>query len=54
MTAGTLFANTKLPLTQWFLAIYRLTQEKKGVSAMALSRELGVSYNTVWPDFDSF
>ena len=48
MTAGTLFANTKVPLTRWFLALYRLTQEKKGVSAMALSRELGVSYNTAW------
>lgn len=48
VTAGTIFANTKLPLTRWFLAIYRLTQEKKGVSAMALSRELGVSYNTAW------
>ena len=48
VTAGTIFANTKVPLTQWFLAIYRLTQEKKGVSAMALSRELGVSYNTAW------
>ena len=48
VTAGTLFANTKVPLTRWFLALYRLTQEKKGVSAMALSRELGVSYNTAW------
>ena len=48
LTAGTIFAGTKLPLTAWFLAIYRLTQDKKGVSAMALSRELGVKYDTAW------
>ena len=48
LTAGTIFAGTKLPLTAWFLAIYRLTQDKKGVSAMALSRELGVKYATAW------
>lgn len=48
VTAGTIFAYTKLPLTAWFLALYRLTQDKKGVSAMALSRELGVKYDTAW------
>ncbi len=26
LTAGTVFANTKLPLTRWFLAMYLLTQ----------------------------
>ena len=26
LTAGTLFASTKLPLTTWFLAIYLLTR----------------------------
>lgn len=48
LTAGTLFANTKLPLRIWFLAIYLLTQSKAGVSALSLKRQLGVSYNTVW------
>jgi len=38
MTAGTLFANTKLPLTTWFLAIYLLSQAKTGLSAGALKR----------------
>jgi hypothetical protein len=37
-----------LPLTTWFLAIYLLTQRKNGLSALQLSRELGVSYNTAW------
>lgn len=46
ITSGTIFADTKLPLTTWFLAIYFLTQDKTGISALALKRHLGVSYNT--------
>ena len=38
LTAGTLFDNSKLPLTTWFLAIYLLTQSKDGISAMDLKR----------------
>lgn len=48
LTSGTLFAETKLPLRTWFLAIYLLTQHKNGISALALRRQLGVSYNTAW------
>jgi len=50
MTAGTLFASTKLPLTTWFLAIYLLSQAKPttGLSALALKRQIGVSYPTAW------
>lgn len=46
VTAGTIFASTKLPLTTWFLAIYLVTQSKVSVSALSLSRSLGVSFNT--------
>lgn len=48
LIAGTIFHGTHLPLTTWFLAIYLLTQRKNGLSALQLSRELGVSYNTAW------
>jgi len=48
LTAGTIFHATHLPLTTRFLAIYLLTQRKTGLSALQLSRELGVSYNTAW------
>ena len=48
MTAGTLFAGTKLPLTTWFLAIYLISQAKTGLSAFALKRQFGVSYPTAW------
>ena len=44
ITAGTLFEATKLPLTVWFQALYLMTQDKKGVSAMKLHRHLGLSY----------
>ena len=48
LTSGTIFADTKLPLRIWFLAIYLLTQNKNGISALSLRRQLGVSYNTAW------
>ena len=48
VTSGTIFAETKRPLTTWFLGIYLLTQGKTGLSALALKRQLGVSYNTAW------
>ena len=43
ITAGTIFEATKLPLTVWFQGIYFMTQDKKGVSAMKLHRQLGIS-----------
>jgi transposase-like protein len=48
LTAGTIFHGTKLPLRKWFLAIYLLTQRKKSTSALQLSREIGVHYDTAW------
>ena len=48
LIAGTLFEGTKLALTVWFLAIYLISQAKTGLSALALKRQLGVSYPTAW------
>ena len=48
LTAGTIFESTKLPLTLWFQGIYLITQDKKGISAMKLHRDLGISYNAAW------
>jgi len=48
LTAGTVFENTKLPLTTWFLAIYHLTQSKGGISSIELGRRLGVKQPTAW------
>src|SRR4051812_32283613 len=41
LTAGTVFQDTKLPLTTWFAAIYHLTQGKNGNSSIELARLLG-------------
>jgi len=35
-------------LSDWFWAIYRLGQGKKGISPLQLSKEIGVSYPTAW------
>jgi len=38
--------STKLPLQKWFLAIFLLTHDKRGYSALALSHELDVQWRT--------
>ena len=48
LTAGTIFASTKLRLTVWFRAMYLMTQSKQGISRLELSRRLGVRYDTAW------
>jgi transposase-like protein len=49
VTAGTIFADTKLPLTSWFHAAWYVTGTKHGVSALGLQRLLGLgSYETAW------
>ena len=48
LTAGTVFQDTKLPLTTWVSAIYHLTQGKGGISSIELGRRLGVKQGTAW------
>lgn len=48
LTAGTLMDSTKLPLRTWFLAIFLISQDKTGLSSLALMRQLGTSYRTAW------
>ena len=48
LIAGTLFQSAHLALTLWFLAIYLISPAKTGLSALALKRQLGVSYPTAW------
>jgi len=47
--AGTIFDGTRKPLRLWFLAMWLITSEKNGISAMGLQRQLGFSrYETAW------
>src|SRR2546428_4025357 len=42
-TAGTIFDRTRLPLTVWFHAMWLLTHQKNGASALSLQRQLGLA-----------
>lgn len=47
--AGTIFQDSKLPLTTWFRAMWHVTSQKNGASALGLQRVLGLgSYKTAW------
>ena len=46
VTAGTIFHNSHLPLSKWFLAIGIICSSEKRVSAKELERRLGVNYRT--------
>lgn len=48
-TAGTIFQGTRKPLRLWFHAIWYVTNQKFGGSALGLKRLLGLkSYQTAW------
>ena len=42
MTAGTVFEGTRKPLRTWFLAMWFITSQKNGASALGLQRVLGL------------
>jgi transposase-like protein len=48
VTVGTVMERTQTDLTKWFLAIYLVAHDKRGVSATLLSQELGITYKTAW------
>jgi transposase-like protein len=48
ITSGTLFASHKLPLKAYLAAIAIFCNEVKGKSALAMSRDLGLSYKTAF------
>ena len=49
VTAGTIFQDTRKPLTLWFRAIWQVTSQKNGSSAASIQRVLGLrSYQTAW------
>lgn len=49
VTAGTIFQDTRTPLTVWFRAMWYVTSQKNGASALGLKRVLGLgSYQTAW------
>jgi transposase-like protein len=49
VTAGTIFQGTRIPLPLWFRAMWWVTTQKNGASALGLQRVLGLGrYETAW------
>jgi len=45
---GTIFEDSKAPMTHWLQAIYLMCSSKKGISARQIQRMLGGSMKTAW------
>lgn len=49
ITSGTIFHRSHIPLRGWFRAMWGITNQKSGMSAVGLQRALGFgSYRTAW------
>lgn len=49
LMSGTIFQGSRIPLTMWFRAMWHVTNQKHGMSALGLQRALGLgSYRTAW------
>lgn len=47
-TVGTVMDRTKIPLTKWFWAAYLVATHTPGISALQLSKQFGIRYETVY------
>lgn len=45
---GTIFEESKIPLSKWLMAIHLMTSSKKGVSSRQIERELGITMKSAW------
>jgi transposase-like protein len=48
LRAGTVMEHSQLPLTKWYLAIYLMTQSKTNIAALAMMRQLGITWKAAW------
>lgn len=48
MRIGTVFEDSKLPLSKWLMAFHLLSSSKKGVSSNQIARELGITVKSAW------
>lgn len=46
--AGTIFADTKLPLRKWFITIWMITSHTKGIASTQLARDLRITQKSAW------
>jgi transposase-like protein len=45
---GSIFQDSNIPLKKWFMAIYLITNHKKSISSVQLSKDIGVTQKTAW------
>ena len=45
---GTIFEDSPLPLSSWFVAVWAIANAKNGISSCELARALGVTQKTAW------
>ena len=48
VTVGTALEGTHLPPNVWYPAMYLMLSTAKPISAMSLSRQMGLQYRTCW------
>lgn len=48
VTVGTIYERSHVPLNKWLGATYLMMASKKGMSALQISRMIGVTYKTAW------
>ena len=45
---GTIFEESRLPLQKWFMAIWLMTNHRKGISSHQLARDIHCTQKTAW------
>ena len=45
---GTIFTDSHIPLQKWYLAIYLLTSQKKGISSIRMAEYLQIMQSSAW------
>src|SRR5438046_2596427 len=48
VTVGTVFEDSRIPISKWLLAIHLIGSSKKGMSAHQIHRNLDISYKAAW------
>lgn len=46
--AGTIFENTKLPISKWLIGMYLVSSHKNGISSVQLAKDIEVTQTTAW------
>jgi transposase-like protein len=45
---GTVYERSHIPLLKWLFAVHLIVSSKKGMSALQISRMLGITYKSAW------